>query len=187
VRCFVAADVPEEVRAAIARAAAAVRRAARKADVRWVDPAALHLTLKFLGEVAESRLSDLARALAAGVAGRAPFEVAARGLGGFPSVRQPRVVWAGIVVGVAELAELAAAIERALGPLGFPSEARPFRGHVTIGRVRSPRGRERLANAVTTAAALELGAWKVREAVLYRSHLRPGGAVYEALARLPLK
>ena len=100
-----------------------------------------------------------------------------------PSARRPRVLWAGLVAGTGELAALAAAVEAALVPLGFAPEARPFQGHVTLGRVRSPRGLAPLAAALEAGAGLELGAWRAAEVVLYRSRLRPTGAVHEALSR----
>jgi len=183
VRCFVAVDVSPDVREAIARAQARVRAAARRADVRWVEPAGFHLTLKFLGAVAPVLAASVSAVLA-GVAGAAaPIPIAAGGLGVFPGPSRPRVVWAGLTTGVAALGRLAAAVEDALGPLGFPPEARPFGGHVTIGRVRSPRGGRILAAAIEAARAEAFGAWTAEEIVLYESRLRPTGAVYEAVTR----
>src|SRR5207244_1645031 len=139
VRCFIAIDLTTDVRAAIARAETRVRTAARDADVRWVDPAQFHLTLKFLGAVPDDRVPAVSAALEGAVADTAPIALAAAGLGGFPSLRSARVLWAGIAAGVPELARLAAAIDRALTPLGFPPEGRPFRVHLTIGPARQGR------------------------------------------------
>jgi 2'-5' RNA ligase len=97
------------------------------------------------------------------------------------------VVWIGIARGMAELSALAGTVDRALAPLGFPPEARAFTAHVTLGRVRSPKGLDRLAAAIGAVERLDVGAWTGGEVVLYRSHLRPTGAVYEALERLPLR
>jgi len=185
VRCFVAIDLAPEVRAALAEAQAGLRAAAPRADVRWVDPAGMHLTLKFLGEVPEERLPALQSALTGAVTPRPALALAASGLGGFPSVRRPRVVWVGIAGDGEALGRTAAVVEDALVPLGFPAEARPFRGHVTLARVRSPRGLARLGEAIAAGAHAALGAWTAREVVFYRSHLKPSGAVYEPLARLP--
>ncbi len=91
-----------------------------------------------------------------------------------------------LVTGTAALAALADAVERAFTPLGFAPEPRAFRAHVTLGRVRSPRGLARLTAAIAAAGAPEFGSWTVEDVVLYRSHLRPSGAVYEPLARVPL-
>ena len=185
-RCFIAVDVSEDVRAAVTAAQHDLKKAAAGADVRWTDPAAYHLTLKFLGEVAESRRDELRRALATAVAGHGPIALAAAGAGAFPTLRRPRVVWVGISQGMPELSALAGAVDRALEPLGFAREARAFSAHVTLGRVRSPKALEPLSRAIQAAERRDLGAWTGHEIVLYRSRLRPTGAVYEVLERVPL-
>ncbi len=182
-RCFVAIDLPDDVRAAVAAAQQRLRDVAPKADVRWTSPAAIHLTLKFLGEVADV---EPVRAAIAEVASRhGPIALAAGGLGAFPGPSRPRVLWAGITAGIRELGLLAADVERVVAPLGFAPDARPFRGHLTLARVRSPRGLGRIG-AVLGADASSFGAWTATDVVLYRSHLRPTGSIYEPLARLDL-
>ena len=126
-------------------------------------------------------------ALETAVAGSRPVALAAAGLGGFPSLKSPRVLWAGITAGVPDLVQLAAGIDRGLAPLGFPPEARPLRGHLTIGRVRSPRGGRELAAAVGAAGAPAFGSWTAPEVVLYESRLRPTGALYTPVSRHPLR
>jgi len=185
-RCFVAVDLPDDVRAAVAAVQADARAAAPRADVAWVDPAKLHLTLKFLGEVADDAVTDVRAALEAVARRHEPFATAAGGTGQFPSGPRPRVLWVGLTAGLREIGLLAAEVERAYLPLGFPLDARLFRGHVTIGRVRSPRGIARVVTAMA-AAPVALGAWTVRDVVLYRSHLRGAqGSLYEPLARVAL-
>src|SRR5262245_36382950 len=185
-RCFVAIDPPADVRAAIAEVQRRLRASAGAADVRWVDAAVVHLTLKFLGEVAEARVPAITESLRVVAAPAAPLALALGGLGAFPTARRARVVWIGITAGAVDLARLAGGVDQALAGLGFVPDARPFNAHLTVGRVRSPRGIGRLAGAIEAAPRDEIGAWTVREVVLYRSHLRPTGAVYEAMARLPL-
>jgi 2'-5' RNA ligase len=187
VRCFIAIDLPSDVRAGLAAAAERLRAAAPRADVRWVATPALHLTLEFLGEVSEERLAGVRNALDAVAAATPPLALTCAGLGVFPGPARPRVVWAGITDGVRGLGLLAAAVERAMEPLGFPPERRPFRGHVTLGRVRSPRGAGPLARALEREGHAEFGRWTAPQAVLYRSRLRPTGAIYDALATLPLR
>jgi 2'-5' RNA ligase len=186
VRCFVAVDVSDDVRAALARVQRRLRTGAPNADVRWVDVGGIHLTLAFLGAVADERPPEILAALARAAAGRRQIALAAREVGGFPSRRRPRVLWVGVGGEVAALARLAGAVAAALEPLGFPPEERPFHPHLTLARVRSPRGLGRLVAALEAAGEPDLGAWTVREVVLYRSRLRPGGAVYEALGRVAL-
>jgi RNA 2',3'-cyclic 3'-phosphodiesterase len=185
-RCFVAVDLPDDVRAAVAAVQADARAAAPRADVGWVDASKMHLTLKFLGEIADDVVADVRAAIERVAGGHAPFELAAGGAGQFPNPARPRVLWVGLTAGLREIGLLAAEIERACLPLGFPLEARPFRGHVTIGRVRSPRGIARVVKAMQAAPAA-LGAWTARDVVLYRSHLRGAqGSLYEPLARAVL-
>lgn len=185
-RCFVAVDPSSTVREAVARAQADLRHGAPRADVRWTDPSGFHLTLKFLGEVAESTVPAVEGALAGATAGHPRLALSAERMGGFPSARRPRVVWAGLAGDLETLGRLAAAVETSLAALGFPPEGRPFRGHITLARVRSPRGLDRLARALEAGAGTQMGAWTADDVVLYRSHLKPTGAVYEALARFPL-
>jgi len=187
VRCFIAIDLSSDVRAALADAGERLRAAAPRADVRWVATTALHLTLEFLGEVSEERLAGVRSALDAVAAATPPLALTCAGLGVFPGPARPRVVWAGITDGLRGLGLLATALERAMEPLGFPPERRPFRGHVTLGRVRSPRGIGPLARALEREGHAEFGRWTASQAVLYRSRLRPTGAVYDALAMLLLR
>jgi 2'-5' RNA ligase len=185
-RCFVAVDLSAEVRAAVAGAQARVRAAAPRADVRWLDPQAFHLTLKFLGAVPDERVAAVSAALES-VASAAPLALEVRGLGAFPTSRRPRVLWAGIAAGAPDLVALAAAVERAFIPLGFATEDRPFRAHLTIGRVRSPRDARALAKAIEGEGAVALGAWTANEVVLYQSHLKPTGAVHVKVSRHRLR
>jgi 2'-5' RNA ligase len=185
-RCFVAIDLPPGVRAALAAEVGRLRARAPRADVRWTAVAAMHLTLAFLGEVAEERVPAIRDTLAGVTSSTPPSALACAGLGTFPGPARPRVVWAGIAEGLRELGLLAAAVARALEPLGFAPERRPFRGHVTLGRVRSTRGFAPLARALDAAGGARFGEWTASHVVLYRSHLRPRGSVYEPLAVLPL-
>ena len=185
-RCFVAVDLPDDVRAAVAAAQERWRAASPRADVAWVEPAKLHLTLEFLGDVDDDRVPAVCSALDAVVARHPPFTMTTGGAGQFPIQARPRVLWIGLTGGLREIGLLASDVERSCMPLGFPLPTRPFRGHVTIGRVRSPRGVARIVSAMHAASA-SFGVWPVGEIVLYRSHL--GGAAvsrYEALARLQL-
>jgi RNA 2',3'-cyclic 3'-phosphodiesterase len=186
VRCFIAIDLSREVRSALDLAQGRLRAHAPAADVRWVGPAGRHITLQFLGEVSDPRLAEVRNALATAATAVSPMALGCRGLGAFPELTRPRVVWAGIRGAVGELSRLAAACQRACAPLGFVPEKRPFRGHVTLARVRSPRGFGPLARVIESMADDDFGAWTAAEVVLYRSHLRSTGSVYEALDRVPL-
>ncbi|HXG01903.1 MAG TPA: RNA 2',3'-cyclic phosphodiesterase [Candidatus Binatia bacterium] len=184
VRAFVAVLLSDEVRAALA---AEIRYLQSRApDVAWVPPENLHLTLKFLGAVEEERVPLVGRALAAVAARMDAFDLAIAGLGAFPSVTRPRVLWAGISAGAEALACLAGEIEDALAALGFAREERPFAGHVTLGRVRVPRRDPVLGEALAAGLRRPFGRTVVDRLTLIRSDLSPRGARYTPLDSWPL-
>jgi len=182
IRAFVAFDPAVDVRARLLALRDAL--AASGADVRWIRDDNAHCTLKFLGGVPAARIDDVAAVLRASVASVRPFEMRARGAGAFPSAARPRVVWAGLEGEGA--GALAATIDAALAPLGFAREERPFRPHVTLGRVRSPRGAAALAAALAAHASDDLGALTVARILLYASRPQAGGPVYTPLHTIPL-
>lgn len=161
-----------------------LRPAAR--DIAWVAPGNLHLTLKFLGAVPEEQIEAVAGALRQASLEASPFEARIRGLGAFPSARRPRVVWAGVTEGAADMIELARRVDLALAALGFPRDERPFSPHVTLGRVREPGRNPALTAALGSAATREFGQMRVPSASLMRSELSPRGARYTELATVRL-
>jgi RNA 2',3'-cyclic 3'-phosphodiesterase len=166
------------------RLAAEVERLrAHARDVAWVARDNLHLNLKFLGGVEADRLARIETALASAAAVSQPFELEIHELGAFPTPARARVLWAGVGAGGQAAAGLAARIDAALAPLGFPPEARAFTPHVTLGRVRAPRASPALAEALRAGV---LGRQRVTAASLMRSDLSPRGARYTQLARLTL-
>lgn len=152
--------------------------------MRWVRAEGLHVTLKFLGDVPAAKVGEIAAVAAEVVRGVAPFALRVRGVGGFPSLSRPRALWVGS--DAAELGAIAAALDGALATLGFAAAAKPLRAHVTLGRVRSQRGWPELRSALAPLVESGFGAARVERVVLYRSHLQPGGSVYEVLASMPL-
>jgi len=186
-RCFVAVDVPARVRDALLAAQAALRARLRHADVRWVGSDQLHLTFKFFGAVPDERVPAISAALERVAASAVPLSLTAAGLGAFPSAASARVLWAGITAGTGDTAGLAAAVDAATAALGFAPETRPFRGHLTLGRVRSRRGVPGLAGAIQQIRDVAFGTWAVADLVLYESRLRPTGAVYVPISRHALQ
>ncbi|HUT73823.1 MAG TPA: RNA 2',3'-cyclic phosphodiesterase [Armatimonadota bacterium] len=175
-RAFIAVNMGDDLRRALAQAQERLR--ASGADVKWVRPEGIHLTLKFLGEVDDDRVPAIAEAVAAAVTPRARFRLRVEGIGGFPSPTAPRVIWAGVKDGARELGELARRVEDALEPLGFAREQREFSAHVTLGRCRSPRGRPELAARMREQIERQLGEMEVARVELMRSDLRPTGPIY---------
>jgi 2'-5' RNA ligase len=186
-RLFVALDPPEPVRRRIAQLQAELRRVAGRAagDVRWVEPAHVHLTLQFLGAVPAERVPTIEAALRDAAAAAAPLGLEVKGAGGFPSARSARIVWLGVSGDVA-LGALVAEVGRRLSPLGFAPEARPFAAHLTVGRSRDRGGVPGLAGALAAASGSDGTPWRATEVVLFESHLSPAGARYEAVARFAL-
>ncbi len=186
-RLFVACALPDEMRRALGRIQDDLRSALGGGRLRWVRPEAIHVTLKFLGEVEESRVDEITSALRSAVE---PFELrlsASGGLGGFGGARL-RVVWVGLEGDVEGLASLAGRVETALAPLGFPSERRPFAAHLTLARVpdQVPSAeRRQLASLVERYRSPPLPSMVLTEVHLMRSILGPGGAVYHRLASFP--
>jgi RNA 2',3'-cyclic 3'-phosphodiesterase len=174
--------LPDDVRQRLA--AAIERLRPHVADVAWVAAGNLHVTLKFLGQVDETRVPGLADALRATLAGERAFDVAVRGLGAFPSPTRPRVLWAGLEDGTGALHAVARRVDACCGGLGFPPETREFAAHVTLGRVREPRRQPALADALARAA--DFGRVRVERVSLMRSELSPRGARYSELAAAPL-
>jgi 2'-5' RNA ligase len=156
--------------------------------LRWVRPEGIHLTLKFLGEVPVEQVDRIAEALRGACTGHAPFGVSIAGMGCFPNTRRPRVVWVGVEEPSGALARLQHDVEEAIGPLGYPAEARGFSPHLTLGRVKGG-GRQALEALGTYVerAKVRVGDMKVEAVHLMRSDLLPGGAVYTALAVVALE
>ncbi|ADK84510.1 2'-5' RNA ligase [Desulfarculus baarsii DSM 2075] len=186
-RLFVALELP----AAVKDHARAVidRLRGAGADVKWLDAATMHVTLKFMGEVDQALLGDVRRALAGATAGFGPLELRVGGCGVFPSPRRPNVVWLGIDGQAQRLAALAGRVDQALAQAtGLPREKRPFTPHLTIGRVRQGRGsaQEALSLAVGALAELSGPAFQARAARLVQSTLTPRGAIHKPIDEYPL-
>jgi 2'-5' RNA ligase len=184
-RLFVACELPDELRRALATVQDDLRRLGME-RLRWVRPEGIHVTLKFLGAVDGGRVEELAAALRGAIA---PFELKLRPakVGGFGGTRL-RVVWVGLESDVEGLAALAGRVESALEPLGFPRERRPFAPHLTVARVRDetpPQERRRLSELIERYELPPLPAVSLSRVSLMRSVLGPGGAAYHCLASFP--
>lgn len=178
-RVFIAVPLPGSIKGALEGIQASWRE--RAEGVRWVRPEGFHLTLKFLGNVPESKVEEIKGVMERVARDWVPFTVEVEGAGAFPSLRRARVLWVGVLDPQGKLRALFKALERGLRKLGFPEEERPFHPHLTLGRVKGTGDFSFVA-----AEEVRLGALEVREVVLFRSELRPEGAVYHPLASVPL-
>ncbi len=180
VRAFFALPVPDGARAVLAEAQRTLKRRAGDAP-RWIDPAQMHLTLKFLGWVDPGALPDLEALTAAAAARAAPIDARWSGVTAFPASRRARVVVAELAEPAGALAALADRLESAVEALGVAREGRAFRAHVTLARIKHPCSVESWIDAARLG-----GAVRFDELVLYRSELLSTGSVYTALARVRL-
>jgi 2'-5' RNA ligase len=186
-RLFVACELPSATRAALAEVQSQLR-ARGAAEVRWVHPEGMHLTLKFLGEVPAAKVGAIEEALAGAVEGPLEMRLTFPTLGAFGGPTRLRVLWVGVEGDAPRLVELARGVEKALAPLGFPPERRPYSPHLTLARVSdraSPEQRQRLAELVAAFPMPPVPDALVREVSLMRSFLEPGGARYRRLAAFP--
>lgn len=188
-RAFVALLPGEPVAEAIAAEIERLRGLSRA--VAWVPRPNLHFTLRFLGDRTADQLREVTGALEAVAATCAPFWLTLGGLGAFPSLDRPRILWVGATEGASAIRALHHLVEGALASCGFDREVRPWHPHLTIGRVFDQRRWNReaapaLREAVRAAAGQPLGILPVRAISLMRSDLSPRGARYRELAQVPL-
>jgi 2'-5' RNA ligase len=190
IRAFIAIELSGELKKMLTRTGRDLATRIPPAAVRWVKPAAMHLTLQFLGDTPAATLDAITRAIEAATLGVPPITMTTGALGCFPNLRRPRVVWVGLVEPSGHLAQLKDALDRELEPLGFKPERRPFSPHLTLGRVHKRAGREdarRLGQVVESAELTDIGRMTADAIHLIRSDLRPSGPIYTVLARLPFK
>jgi len=178
VRLFIALDLPNEVRQNARDLIARLKPACRSAN--WVRPEAMHITLKFIGEVNADRVADILAALAP-IRSTEPADIQFRGLRFIPNERRPRVLWCGVAASP-NLAEFAASLDRALVPLGIPRESRDFVPHLTLARFKADRGArgdlDVLLRAARELKSYDFGQTRETGFHLIESILKPGGAEY---------
>lgn len=188
-RTFIAIELDETLRSAIARMQGKFKRLAPSGSVKWVAPEGIHLTLKFLGDTPASRLDEIAAVLRVACAPCAPFEFSVEGRGCFPNTRRPRVVWVAVRDKGQTLARLQTAVERHVAPMGWPTEERGFSPHLTLGRVSKNAGPAEAAavgQMIEKSVVEGIGVQRVTAVNLIQSELRPTGAVYTTLVSVPL-
>lgn len=181
IRSFVAITLSDTLREAVASTIERLRPLGRA--VAWVPPQNLHMTLHFLGDQREERLAAAEAALEDAVGSSAPIDVTFHGIGGFPGLVRPRILWIGIAHGALEVRALQVRVSDALASHGFPKEERPWHPHLTIGRVFDDRRWRRdagpeLRSALARAGATSFGTLRVAEVALMRSDLASSGARY---------
>jgi 2'-5' RNA ligase len=179
VRSFIAIAIPADIRQKICAAYAPLL--ALPDQISWVKSQNLHLTLRFLGEVGVEQLEGVRAVLKQAAQACAPFLMGFSDIGVFPNKKRPRVIWLGMEDATARLIKLQQELESGLRGCGFVPEDREFKPHLTLGRVRRLKDRDRFISALGALCLPELPRFRVEQVSLMRSQLRPQGSLYTEL------
>lgn len=184
IRTFIAVPIHDSVKKSIADLQRELTLT--KADVKWVRPGNVHITLKFLGDVETDRIAEVSRKVEDAARSFGRFSIRIGGTGAFPNARRPHVLWIGVQEGANPLIELSARIDSAMVRIGFEKEKRPFSPHLTIGRVRS------MQNVREAVDLMQRSAWNTEPfdaetVVVMKSDLQSTGAAYTPLATIKLQ
>jgi 2'-5' RNA ligase len=180
-RSFIAIELSESVKSALADLQNNFRKC--RADIRWVKPAGIHLTLKFLGDIDD--VDGIKKVISKACNYYKPFDIEVAGVGVFPNIRSPRVLWVGIDENEV-LAGLQSAIEDGLSLLGFKKDKRKYQPHLTLGRFRSLKGDRTVVDEIGLYNNYRLGCMNASKVSLIKSELRPSGAVYSKITEITL-
>jgi len=187
-RTFIAIGLPETIRDSLAGTQERLKNSG--ADVKWVEPANIHLTLKFLGEADNGKLPEVILILEDVIKDKKVFQVSISSIGSFPRINSPRVIWVGTDKGSGETKKIAEELEEKLVKIGIPKEDRAFQSHITIGRIRSTLNREQLAqdlNNLVNKFSQENLIFYVTSVSLFKSTLTPKGPIYEVVKEVSLQ
>ena len=182
-RLFIAIDIPEHVKKEIGELLGILKK--HDADVKWIPPENIHLTLKFLGTTPDSLVGKIREALLPLVSSYEQFYITIQSTGVFPSSKYPRIIWIGIIDSDT-LIEVRNGIESAMSLLGFQREDKKFHPHLTVGRVRGQKGMISLMQELDRSHDKQFGHFPVDQVKLMKSELKPNGAEYSCLHTIPL-
>ncbi len=183
-RIFIAVHLDDVLRREIARLEERLREAG--APLRWISPANLHFTVRFLGEITPAQLAQVRLAAREVALSAVPFRLALQGVGAFPSLARPQVIWIGVREGGDQLAAVSARLDEALAIHRFPREQRPYVAHLTITRLKHQRRWGEIVRALSGFKDAPVGAQEVDSIAIMESHLQPEGARYTVLEEVPL-
>ena len=178
-RTFIGIELPEKIIYTIRKVQEEIKSYGLK--IRWVRPENIHLTLKFLGDIKEADTKNVSRAISESVTGYAPISLMVKGIGVFPGIIRPRVIWLGVANQIDVLTTFQKTLDEKLKAIGFPREKRPFKGHLTLGRIKSKIDPKTLHDVLKKFTQFESDHFFADRIILYKSDLKPGGAVYTKL------
>jgi len=184
-RTFIAIEIPDEIKKEMAEAQSRLKGSGVEAG--WTKPEGIHLTLKFLGEVEESRVPEIMDALTSAIQGMGRFRLEIAGAGAFPNPKSARVVWIGVSGDIERLITLQSSVEEAMAGLGMEREDRKFTPHLTLGRIKYIRSRDAWVSALEGIKDVKLDGFDVNAVSLMKSELKRTGAVYAEIGRVELK
>ncbi len=189
IRSFIAIELPDKLKLELTQLEARLKLG-KQPWVKWVDPYSIHLTLKFLGNIAADRVGEIIRAMGEAVWGIPPFHLDVEDLGVFPNLRRVQVAWVGIGGEVDKLGQLQQRIESNLVPLGFAPESRPFTPHLTLARLRDQASldeRQRFGQLIVSTRLEAAYTIEVDAINLMRSQLTREGAIYSRISSVRLR
>jgi 2'-5' RNA ligase len=185
IRSFLAIELPEALKEVILGYIQVLRQV--PSQIKWVSAHQNHLTLKFFGSIAPETVGRISQALVKVVSDNPQFDLALKGIGAFPNLFRPRVIWTGLGGDTEKLRGFFQTIDQALVPLGIPQEERPFHPHLTLGRNKINQVNEPLYRLLSNWPEKESPSFRVEEVVLFQSDLKPSGPVYTRLGIFPLR
>ena len=185
IRAFIAFELPADVLSALKEIQQHLDN--YRFRVKWLRPENIHLTLKFLGETESDRINVITDSIFEAASGYDPLVLAAKGLGVFPGIKRPRVIWSGLVGQIELLRDLQQKLDDRLAEAGFSREKRPFRGHLTLGRFKGRVSLGEISQALQEFNHFETTAFSASHLVLFQSELRPEGAVYTKLKSVAVR
>ena len=189
IRCFIAIELDKTIREQLSLIQKKLQKQLRgnESGIKWVPPENIHLTLKFLGNVADQDIREICAAVSRAASEFQPFSFSVGTCGCFPPKSAARVLWIGITEGQPELKQLAKRVDHWVNKLGFPLEKRAFSGHLTLARIRQANAGKAVSRAAEETTIETLGQQTISEITVFQSDLRPGGPIYTPLHHAPLK
>lgn len=179
IRTFIAIELNKETHSELSLLQSALKKS--EADVKWIDPQIIHLTLKFLGGIDDKKIKDVQNILNDVAKNFKPFVLSLKEIGAFPRLDYPRIIWVGVDEGKDEASQLTKELENKLEKIGIPKEDREFHPHITLGRVKSPKNKDRLKSIIETTKFEPSSKIAVDHLTLFKSQLTPQGPIYTPL------
>ncbi len=185
IRTFIALELPPPVIALLHNLQQNLKQL--KIRARWVRPENIHLTLKFIGDVSPADVDAICAAMTGAAHGFSPVKLAVRGIGVFPTIKRPRIIWVGLGGHIRSLSALQGRLVQELAGLGIAKDKRAFKAHLTLGRIKQPPGPDLIRQMMTEYASLSSDEFTCDQVILFKSDLKPAGAVYTKLKQTNLK